>query len=195
MSQEESFDKRSKSDQHRNHTFTSIVHHYRILHKKLEDAGTGPYQLTSKGVWAASRAPHVFSFFKSLELGRFNCFLDLGSGDGIVTCIAGMFTRSIGIEADFGLCRTARRAAMEMGLDERVSFICGDYLTQRIWNADCLYLYPDKPFYSIEALLEGWSGSLLVYGPHIPPRNLEPTLRLRCGKERLVVYQLPTSGT
>jgi hypothetical protein len=145
--------------------------------------------MTSRGAWAASRIAHVHSFFKRLGLEKHRLFIDLGSGDGLVACVAGLFTRSIGIEADPVLCRTAAEAIRLLGLTRRVELICGDYLTMNLQRADCLYLYPDKPFMPLEDLLASWPGRLLVYGPHIPPKQLAPELHLQCGRERLQVYR------
>jgi len=105
-----------------------------------------------------------------------------------VACLAGLFTRSVGIEVDERLCCESLRAARCLGLEERVQFICADYLTQNFRQADCLYIYPDKPFYALEAMLDGWEGTLLAYGPHFPPQALVPMQRLQSGAERLVLY-------
>ena len=178
-----------ESDLDRGRTFASIVRYYRRLHKSAPDPSAEPYRATELGVWATSRAAHVFSFFRRIDLARFNLFLDLGSGDGIVTCIAALFTRSIGIEVDQGLCRLAQRAARELQLSERAGFICGDYLELPIWRSDCLYQYPDKPILVIERALRDWRGALLVYGPHFPPETFLPVSRLQCGREKLVLYR------
>lgn len=118
--------------------------------------------------------------------------MDLGSGDGLVTCVAGLFTRAVGIEADPNLCRTAAESVRLLGLDDRVEIVCGDYLSMNLQRADCLYLYPDKPFDKLEPCLSTWSGRLLVYGPHMSPRHLQPETHLRCGRERLQVYRALT---
>jgi len=150
--------------------------------------------MTSRGAWAASRIAHVHYFFKRLGLEKDRLFIDLGSGDGLVACVAGLFTRSIGIEADPDLCRTALEAIRSLRMNHRVEIICGDYLTMNLQRADCLYLYPDKPFMPLEALLTSWPGRLLVYGPHIPPKHLGSELNLQCGRERLQVYRPGTAN-
>ena len=175
----------------RDRTFSAVARYFRARHRVSSDSGAGPYRMTALGAWATSRSPHVFSFFKRIDLGRHELFLDLGSGDGLVTCIAGLFTRSVGIEIDFELCQMAQRAVGELKLEERVSFVCGNYLQLPIWRAACLYHYPDKPMQEIERLLINWNGTLLVYGPHLPPRTLLPLSRLQCGRETLVLYQNP----
>lgn len=137
----------------------------------------------------------MYYFFKAIGLEQCRLFCDLGSGDGIVTLIASLFTKSIGIEIDRALCLTASRAAGILGLQENASFVCADYLTQRIRGCDCLYVYPDKPFERIERLLHGWEGMLLVYGPHFPPKHMQPTGRFSCGRERLAVYRASSLHT
>jgi hypothetical protein len=169
--------------------FSAVARYFRALHGVLSDSYPGPYRMTALGAWATSRSPHVFSFFKRTNLSRYELFLDLGSGDGLVTCIAGLFTRSIGVEIDPELCRVAQGAVRELKLEERVSFVCGNYLQMPIWKADCLYLYPDKPMHELESLLTNWKGSLLIYGLHLPPRNLLQVSKLQCGRESLVLYQ------
>jgi hypothetical protein len=148
-----------------------------------------PYKLTSRGAWARSRPAHLYYFFKKVGLRSCRLLVDLGSGDGTAACTAGLFTRALGIEADPDLAFRAVNAARHLGLDARVGFICADFYTQRIRNADCLFLYPDKPFYALEETLAGWQGTLLVYGPHFPPRKLRPAAKLTCGKETLSVYR------
>lgn len=173
----------------RSRGFLRILHYYRRLHEALEQSGAGTYRITSLGAWATSRAPHVYYFLKRLGLEKNRLFVDLGSGDGLVACVAGLFTRSVGVEIDPELCRMAARAVADLGLGRRVEIVCGDYLTLRLHRADCLYLYPDKPLNSVAELLRSWPGRLLVYGPHFPPPGLIPGQHLRCGRERIQEYR------
>ena len=170
--------------------FLRILHHYRRLHEDFERSGSGAYRITSLGAWAASRPAHVYYFLKRLGIEKDRLFVDLGSGDGLVACVAGLFARSVGIEADPELCRTAGRALLDLALSHRVEIVCGDYLTMDLRRADCLYLYPDKPFYALEERLQSWPGRLLVYGPHFPPARLIPGRQLRCGRERIQEYRV-----
>jgi len=178
-------------DGRRARRFNEILRHYAGIYEDLERSGAQPYRLTALGAWATSRASHVFYFFKTIGLADCANFCDLGSGDGIVTCVAGLFVPAVGIEVDEHLCRVAQKAARSLNLQERVALIRADYLTQHLSGADCLYIYPDKPFYRLEALLlqSGWKGTLLVYGPHLPPHHLKALHRLECGRERLTVYR------
>jgi hypothetical protein len=168
--------------------FAAIVRYYRKFYEDLNRSGAEPYRMTRLGAWAASRAPHVFYFFRNCNLAQYDLFMDLGSGDGIVSCVAGLFTRSIGIEIDPRLASTAATAARSLGLAGRVEFICGDYRDHRIERADCLYLYPDKPIDHVADRLGGWSGTVMVYGSHFPPQSLIPRLTRRCGMEQIVLY-------
>lgn len=144
--------------------------------------------MTAAGAWAASRPAHLFNFFRRMDLACFRLFMDLGSGDGVVSCTAGLFTSSIGIESDPFLVTRAARAARDLKLNDRVGFIRADFLTQGIEKADCLYIYPDKPVYVLEEALAGWGGTLLIYGPHFPPKRFRLREKLKCGRETMSVY-------
>ncbi|MGC9196770.1 MAG: hypothetical protein ACP5IL_15145 [Syntrophobacteraceae bacterium] len=164
--------------------------------KRQENCGqASPYRLTASGAWAASRPEYLSHFFERLNLGHFRLFIDLGSGDGVACCLAGLFTRAIGIESDHFLASGAERTARDLELQERVSFICADFLTQSIQRADCLYIYPDKPLDALEKVLGEWNGNLLVYGPHFPPKHLVLQKKLRLGMETMSVYCCPKSGS
>jgi len=178
----------------RNLHFAAVVRYYRKFYQDLKRSGDEPYRMTQLGAWAASRAPHAYYFFRAGNLAAYDLFIDLGSGDGIVSCIAGLFTHSVGIEIDAYLCSIAREASGQLGLNARVNFICGDYLDHNIDRADCLYLYPDKPFDRLAKRLCKWQGTVFVYGPHLPPQSFEPVRALRCGKEQMVLYKNPSSG-
>jgi predicted RNA methylase len=173
--------------------FRRLSKYFDQRHRQSGDPDGGPYRLTALGAWATSRAAHVFYFFKAIGLHRAALFCDLGSGDGLVVCIASLFTRAIGIEVDKELCRMGCQAATQLGLQDRVRFVCADFRTIRIREADCLYIYPDKPPRDLIFLLDGWNGSLLVYGPHFPLKDFNSVQRLHCGGETLHVYRARTS--
>jgi SAM-dependent methyltransferase len=172
--------------------FLSILRYYRAQHEAWEHSGQRLYRDTSLGAWASSRPEHIHYFFRSIDLARFRLFVDLGCGDGIVACVASLFTRAVGIEIDPELCHSAREASVALGLRDRVDFVCGDFSGQNITKADCLFIYPDKPIGRLEGILGGWGGTLLVYGPHLPASRLRPLRRVSCGRERLLVYAAPT---
>ncbi|MGA2402814.1 MAG: hypothetical protein ABSG91_14105, partial [Syntrophobacteraceae bacterium] len=92
---------RSSEDSRRAKTAAEIIRYFRKLHGWRSDYGeTPPYRLTASGSWAASRPAHLVNFFKKIGLSRFRLLIDLGSGDGVAACSAGLFTESIGIESD-----------------------------------------------------------------------------------------------
>jgi len=169
--------------------FAALESHYQGQYGRLEESGQGCYRLTPLGAWAASIPGHVYRFFRELHLEQQRLFIDLGSGDGLVACIAGLFTRAVGIEIDRQLCCRASRAIRELDLQARVAVICGDYRSHQVRRADCLYLYPDKPVADLEALLAGWQGTLLVAGPHFPLQCFAPVKRLTIGRDQLVAYR------
>lgn len=169
--------------------FSSICGYFEGRYGAMAGSGALPYRQTKRGAWACSRLEEVHFFFQTIGLERYRSLIDLGSGDGIVVCVAALFTRAIGIEIDGELCRLAARATRDLGLERQASFIRSDYATQRIQAAECLYLYPDKPIHAIEASLKGWSGDLLVYGPHFPAARMKAVHRLESGRERLVIYR------
>ena len=171
--------------------FQAIQRHYKSFYKRLEKQGQFPYRVTSRGVWATSTAPAVYELFRFIRLEKHRLLIDLGSGDGIVVCIASLFTTAIGIEIDWFLCKLAAATSRILGLDAQVGFICGDFLKLPIWKADCLYLYPDKPFHELEVLLRRWSGRLLVCGNHIPPTRMIAESYFHSGRDKFVVYINP----
>lgn len=174
--------------------YSRIKDYFLARYEMLEQTGQMPYCPTAKGIWASSSPDELFGFFCDCRLDKSSLLIDLGSGDGIVTCIAGLFTRAIGIEVDPGLCRVACRAVRDLRLKGRVGIICGDYREHKIWRADCLYIYPDKPVYELERMLNNWRGRLMIYGPHFPPRQMESLGSFRQGSERMTAYAYPGSG-
>jgi hypothetical protein len=183
---------RSSEDSRRAKKAVEIIRYFERFHGGGAHRGEiEPYRLTAAGAWAASRPAHLFNFFRRMDLFGFRLFIDLGSGDGVASCTAGLFTRSIGIESDPFLVSCASRAARDLKLDDRVGFIRADFLTQGIGRADCLYIYPDRPVYVLEEVLAGWGGTLLIYGPHFPPKRFRLKEKLKCGREAMSVYSAP----
>jgi hypothetical protein len=169
--------------------FCEIERHYRGLQAGATRDQRQAYQLTALGAWAASIPAHVFRCFAALRLSRHRLLIDLGSGDGVVACVAGLFTRAVGIEVDPTLCARAQGAVEALNLEDRVSIVCADYCQQPIRRADCLYLYPDKPLGPLEELLGGWGGLLIVCGPHFPPTRWVALQEWVMGRDRFVVYR------
>lgn len=168
--------------------FKSIYRAYSEFYASLRSRGSLPYALTTRGAWATSRSVYVFRFFRILALEQYEKFVDLGSGDGIVVHLAALFTASKGIEIDPSLCGISRRMSQQLNLPNEVEFACTDFMHSNLTDADCLYIYPDKPIHLLEERLKDWKGALLIYGPHFKPRRFKPLQDLQCGRERLVLY-------
>ncbi|SMC27450.1 hypothetical protein SAMN02746041_02956 [Desulfacinum hydrothermale DSM 13146] len=163
--------------------------HFRRRHRERSREG-GPYKMTPLGAWAASDPDALIFFFGGLALEECRLFCDLGSGDGTAVCCAALFTRAVGIEADLELCREAAAHARALHLVPPPHFVCADYSLLRPHHADCLYLYPDKPPSGLHHLVPpGWSGRLLIYGPHFPPEGFRCEKVLRWNRESLHVYR------
>jgi hypothetical protein len=186
-------DLRSHDAPWRDTRFAALESCYQGQYGRLEESGQGCYRHTALGAWAASIPGHVYRFFRELCLEQQRLFIDLGSGDGLVACIAGLFTQAVGIEIDPQLCGRASRAIRELELQARVTVICGDYRNHHVRCADCLYVYPDRPIEHLGALLAGWQGMLLVAGPHFPLHSFVPVKRLTIGRDHLVAYRAVNS--
>ncbi len=173
--------------------FLKIFAYYRKLNYSLSDdsfKGEG-YKITRVGLWASSRPVFVYYFFKKLSLANKGLFLDAGSGDGLVVAIASIFTRAMGIECDIELCKIACKAFRDIGISNANVF-CGNYLDHKIWKADVIYLYPDKPINNLVKLLylQKWQGELWIYGHHFPPEFAKLKTKLKKGKDFLTVYKI-----
>ncbi len=174
--------------------FAKIFEYYRRLHRTLSNdlfKGEG-YKITKAGLWASSRPVFVYYFFKKLNLAkRGGLFLDAGSGDGLVVAIASTFTYAMGIECDKDLCIIAHNAFRHLGIS-RASILCGNYFDHKIWKADIIYLYPDKPINNLANLLylKNWQGELWIYGHHFPPDCTTLKTKLKKGRDFLSVYKI-----
>jgi hypothetical protein len=142
---------------------------------------------TPRGLWAASTAGEVFSLLEALGAEGCRRFADLGSGDGLVTCIASLFCPATGIECDPGLVAKARELRDQLGLS--AEFVCADFLTQDLSGFDLLYIYPDKPLDELERkLAPRLRGRLIVYSWHFPLRLLPRLETVRLSTCQATVY-------
>lgn len=172
---------------HDPHLCARFVAHFCQLYREYEKKG-GAYKLTPLGAWATARPQALLELFQEVKLQRHSRFADLGCGDGVAVCCAALFCRAVGIEADLALCIEAQENARALGLMHRTAFVCADYRHVRLGSFDVLYIYPDKPLAGLERKLTGWSGTLLVYGPHFSPKNWKPSQVFRWEKETLSLY-------
>lgn len=149
---------------------------------------------TPRGLWAASTPGEVFSLLEALGAEGCRHFADLGSGDGLVTCIASLFCPATGIECDPALVARARQLRDRLGLS--AEFICADFLTQDLSGFDLLYIYPDKPLYELERqLAPRLRGRLIVYSWHFPLRLLARLETVELATCQATVYGPPASSS
>jgi hypothetical protein len=142
---------------------------------------------TSRGLWAASTPHDVFALLTALSAEGCRHFADLGSGDGLVTCIASLFCPATGIECDAGLVEKANELRDRLGLS--AEFVCGDFFAQDLSRFDLLYVYPDKPMWDLEkALAPRLRGRLVAYSCHFPLKLLPILDTVSLGTCRATVY-------
>lgn len=145
---------------------------------------------TPRGLWAASSPHDVFALMEAVGAEGCRHFVDLGSGDGLVTLIASLFCPATGIECDAGLTAKACELRDQLGLAAR--FICGDYLAHDLSAYDLLYIYPDKPLFDLErALAPRLRGRLVVYSAHFPLKTLPLVQTVTLATCRAAVYGPP----
>lgn len=68
---------------------------------------------------------------------------DLGSGDGriVITAARKFGARGVGIEWDAELCRTARKRVKDLGLEDKVSIVEGNFLRADLSPATVVTMY------------------------------------------------------
>ncbi len=173
--------------------FSQFLDYFQKRYQRYEQQG-GAYKLTSLGAWATARPEALVSFFQRLGLEKHHRFADLGCGDGVAVCCAAHYCQATGIEADWDLCREAQMNARALGLESRTTFVCADFLQLRLDPFDFLYIYPDKPLEALWRKIRDWTGTLLVYGPHFPPKSQAPFKVYTWERETLSVYVISASS-
>lgn len=159
-----------RSDE-RDRTFRKVEAAYQDFYQLLRSDDAHPYRSTEMGMWATSDVNEVYGAFRHFQLNRYTHLADLGSGDGRVALVGSLFTNVTGYETDELLYQKSLEIRDQLGIQD-VTFLLQDYLLADLSPYDLLYLYPDKPFYTLEDRLHGsWQGHLLVNGPHFPPRH------------------------
>jgi len=152
--------------------FRQIEAAYQKWWAERDRGGEPACRVTPLGLWGHSTPGEVFTLFERLRLDEATSFADLGSGDGLVTCIAQLFCPATGIECDPGLVSKAGELASGLSLSCR--FILGDFFEQDLSAYDYLYAYPDKPLMELEKELAGrLGGKLIVYSCHFPLKQLK----------------------
>ncbi|MBW2967387.1 class I SAM-dependent methyltransferase [Candidatus Woesearchaeota archaeon] len=152
--------------------FDAIKDVYTRRRRKLLIAGR--FQRPTKaGYWATSNPDHIFELFRTAGLERYKSFVDLGSGDGIVTAMASLFTRSSGIEIDPALHREAADIMSKLGIT--CNLHNGDFLDADLSQYDIIFINPDNYFHRLEKkLVEGFRGDIIIADNIFRPLTLKP---------------------
>lgn len=136
-----------------------------------------------------SNPAHLFELFRRLGLDKYESFLDLGSGDGIVVAVASLFTRAAGIESDERLHKDAEeiRQRLKMGYVLKNK----DYLDEDLSQYNIIFINPDNYFYRLEKnLVEQFNGTLIVADNIFRPLTLSPEKQISVRGTGFSIYSL-----
>jgi len=143
---------------------------------------------TEKGIFGASEIADVYEFFTTIELNKAKQFIDLGSGDGRVVCVASLFTKAIGLEFDEQLIKESKEHAEKVGCS--AEFIQVDYETYDYSETDIIFCYADHDFSEtfLEKLRQEFKGTMYVYqGAFLP--KLPKGQTFWAGQTPLISYE------
>ncbi len=154
--------------------FRQIKEGYNIFYRELLSQGKLNCRDTGIGFWGCSSADAVFEFFQEINLSSFRCFIDIGSGDGIVVLIASLFTNATGVEFD----KELHNKAVEMKEKLKIHAELMNHNVEDIdlSGYDIIYINPDKSFTRSrieKKLLNEMNGILVVYNNIFMPNLLE----------------------
>jgi hypothetical protein len=169
--------------------FTQIKEAYNALYRERMMNGKLPLKDTGIGFWAISTADDLFHLFKSIHLKRFSHLLDLGSGDGKVSIIADIFTKSSGIEYDEEL----HDIALKMKHKTKSSCLLhkGDYLHHNLSRYDFLFIHPDKRIIQLELKIKNeFKGTVAIYGNEYLPLTLPKKAAFYADTTPVHIYEL-----
>jgi cyclopropane fatty-acyl-phospholipid synthase-like methyltransferase len=155
--------------------FNQIKSEYDNFYRQLLRKGRLPMWSTSKGFWNAAVTDEVYEAFKKLKLGKFENFLDLGSGDGKVVLLASLFCKNAeGIEIDRFLHNKAVEMQRKFGINN-AKFHNKDFFHHNLADYDVLFTAPDASFdRGLEKkLFKEMRGKLIHYGHHFHPKSLK----------------------
>jgi predicted O-methyltransferase YrrM len=168
--------------------FNKIKDTYKKRRSRLILSGKSQHP-TSHGYWAASNPDHVFELFRKLKLDTYSHFLDLGSGDGIVTAIASIFTTATGIEIDAGLHKAAVDIRNRLDLTHELKSM--DYLEEDLSKYDIIFINPDNYFYKLEKnIVEQFKGALVITDNIFRPLTLTPKRKVSVRGTSYSIFRL-----
>lgn len=138
--------------------FTIIKEYFAKLdmaHIREHDTSVWP---TEYGLFGSSDMYDVLELFKRIGM---ESFVDLGSGDGRIVLLAGLFTDATGIEGDPALHAIALKAKEDLMERipelERCTFIKGDYSEMDLSGYRTFFIYADHDW------PEGFQKQLMRY--------------------------------
>ncbi len=155
--------------------FSSIKAEYGRFYRSLLKNCELPLRSTEKGFWNGSISDEIYEIFTTIALGKFNNFLDIGSGDGKVALIASLFCKKAeGVEVDSMLHNKAIEIRDKLKINNAI-FHNKDFFKHDFSKYDVLFVAPDAPMErGLESkLLKEMKGKLIHLGHHFHPRFLK----------------------
>lgn len=129
----------------RDEAFRRIKQYFQDADRERYRQGKMPLGSTEKGFWGTAHLDDVYEWCTRIGLDGKDTFIDLGSGDGRVVLVAGLFTHATGIEYDEALHELAEKARSELGVAD-ATFIKGDYTQHDLSAYDVWFSYADHGF-------------------------------------------------
>lgn len=176
--------------------FKLIKEEYERFYTQMMLSGQFPLRQTEFGYWGYSVIKDVFQIFRDIKLNNFKNFIDLGSGDGKVVLVAGLFTNSAGFELDKDLFTKSvefkNKLAKKINIKNEIKFENKNYLNEDLSKYNVLYHYPDKRMYEIEnkLLKEMKKDAILIhYGNYFFPLQLRKVKEFNFNGMRAGLYK------
>ncbi len=143
---------------------------------------------TEKGIFGTSSMQDMYDFLTTIEAKKEDVFVDLGSGDGRVVCVASLFCDAIGIEFDETLVTLSKEQAKK--LESKATFLQQDYETYAFSKATILFCYADHFFNKefIEKLKKEFTGSLYIYQGTFFPEGVKKGKTIWVGQTPFMQY-------
>lgn len=156
-----------------------IKKHYRDYERDLISGGKFAAGETSHGYYAVSVLDDVEQALTSLNLPKEHSFIDIGSGDGRIACLASQFfDNATGVEGDASLSDFAIKTKKKLNLP--VSFATENFMGTDLRDYDVIFINPDKSFdKELERKLKTeFKGTLMVYSfKYFPKKEHEKEIQ------------------
>lgn len=175
--------------------FMKIKSYFSNLDAQMKSSGAPLHYDTELGIWGPSGMDETFELFKRIHLENYRNFVDLGSGDGRISIIASLFTRSCGIEADHDLTLKSESAKKQLNLElHQCEFLENDYTTTDLSRFDILFTFNDHTWnLDFEnKLLYEFKGVLFSYSKVFLPKRLKKGKTYWIAGQPIVSYHINT---